>query len=136
GGGGGALVVYNGDSGERVTVDLPASRWTATGRSPRYRYRDKSGAVQEVLVSADRLSVRAGGALWGYTLDEPRQGAIAVGLQLGTATPWCAEAAARLTGRPPTSAGSDGVDKFSAEPKAAPPEQCPLLGSASAAFLD
>jgi hypothetical protein len=135
-GGGGSLEVYNGDSGEHVTVVLPAAGWRAKGGPARYQFRDKTGTVRQVLVAPDRLSVHARGALWGYTLDEPRQGAVAVRLQLGTAMPWCTEAPAHLSGHPRTSARSDTVDRFSGEPRTAAPEQCPLLGSASGAFVD
>jgi hypothetical protein len=135
-GGGGVLDVYNGDSGEHVTVALPAAGWRAGSAPARYRFTDQAGPVREVLIAPDRLTVRARGMLWPYTLDEPRQGAIAVRVRLGTAISWCSEAPARLTGRPPTSTGSDTVDRFRAAADTAAPEQCPLLGSASGAFLD
>jgi len=69
-------------------------------------------------------------------LDDPRQGSVAVRLQLGTANPWCAAAPAKTAGTPPTSAKFDVVDTFTGTKKAAPPEPCPLVSSASGAFLD
>ena len=76
------------------------------------------------------------GAALGYSLDEPRQGTNAVRLQLGGATPWCAEAPAKATGKPPVTVKNDKVDRFTAQPKSPAVDQCPILGSASGAFLE
>jgi hypothetical protein len=135
GGGGGTLDVYNPESGERVTVSLPATKWHPAGSGKAYTFSDPHGAVQKVRVGNDELSIKAGKSGWGFTLDEPRQGRIAVRLQLGTAQPWCSEASAKLTGKPATSAKNDRVDRFIGQAKTPPPEQCPLLASTSGAFL-
>ncbi|HLY38085.1 MAG TPA: DUF3604 domain-containing protein, partial [Candidatus Binatia bacterium] len=135
GGGGGTLAVYNPESGERVTVSLPATRWHLAGSGKAYTFSDPHGPVQKVRVGNDELSIKAGKSGWGFTLDEPRQGRIAVRLQLGTAEPWCSEASAKLTGKPATSAKNDRVDRFIGQAKTPPPEQCPLLASPSGAFL-
>ncbi len=134
-GGGATLTVYNAESGEQFVTALPASGWKLSGGT-RYAFSAQSGPVQKVTVKADSLIVRGGREAWGYTLDEPRQGAVAVRLQLGTATPWCTEAPAKLSGHPPTSAKHDVADKFTAQSKTPPPDQCPILGSPSGAFLD
>ena len=134
-GGGATLDVYNPESGERVTSSLPAARWRVGGSGKAYTFTDPHGPVQKVKVKADELSIKAGKSGWGFTLDEPRQGRIAVRLQLGTAEPWCSEASAKLSGKAGTSAKNDRVDRFIGETKTRPPEQCPLLASACGAFL-
>ena len=85
------------------------------------------------------MCLRGGGAAWPYTLDEPAQGRLALRLTLGSGVTFCAEAPAKLSGRPPSSARNDQVDKFLGAPKAAAPEVCPVAplgGSPSGAFLD
>jgi hypothetical protein len=124
-GGGGTLDVYNSaGSGERVTIALPGSGWTAlgSGTNPKgYRFRG-SGAIASLTVKADRIVIKGGGATFGYTLDEASQGSVAVRLRLGTALPWCAEA-----GRAPSLPRVDEVDRFLAQPKTPPPAVCPPL---------
>src|SRR5439155_19264466 len=94
---GGTVTVYNNaGSGEAVTVSLPASGWSFLGGRG-YRFRDSSAPISRVTVTADRISLAGGGAGWGYTLDEPSQGRIAVRLTLGGGRPWCAEAPAKVT---------------------------------------
>jgi len=131
-GGGATLTVFNPESGESFTATLPATGWTLDPTGSRYTFNDPLGAIQKVSVSADKLSARGGRSAFGYTLDQPSQGTIAVRLQLGTATPWCAEA----NGFPPTTARNDTVDRFTGQRKAPPPDQCPILGLPGAAFLD
>ncbi len=118
-GGGGTLTVFNPESGETFTAALPAAGWKLRGRG-RYVFDDPGGAVRKVVVSRDRLSVTGGGSAFGYSLDEPRQGALALRLQLGTAQPWCSEA-------PPTTARNDSVDRFMGRPRTPPPDQCPVV---------
>jgi hypothetical protein len=137
--GGGSLSVYNSaGGGEAVTVLLPAfdpvagAGWSLVGStsSPRgYRFRSTSSAdpINNVLVLKDRIVVKGGGAAWGYTLDEPAQGRIAVRLTLGAGVPWCADVPPRLLGTPPSPAASDRVDRFRGAPKTPPPASCPPL---------
>ena len=126
---GGTLYVANAaGSGEIVRVSLPASGWTALGSVTRPRgfsYRDRTpGApVAQVTVSPDRISLRASGAGWGYGLDEPQQGRIALRLDLGSSA-WCAEAPARATGNPPSTSASDAPGRFTGQAKAPPPAAC------------
>ena len=90
-------------------VTLPASGWTAYGTAPipaGYRWKSPSRAepVRRVIVRANRIRIYGGGASWGYTLNEPAQGAVAVWLRFGTAAPWCASAPRGARGsrpRPP-----------------------------------
>jgi hypothetical protein len=137
---GAILRVYNSNgSGEEVTIDLPASGWSKTGSSGyRFKGTDPNGPVSSVQVKADLISIKAGKSNWPYTLDEPSQGRIAVRLTLGTAVDWCADAPAKASGRPPTTAKNDLQDKFIAAPKAPAPLSCPPppQGSPSGAFLD
>jgi hypothetical protein len=73
--------------------------------------------VQAVRVKVDGLVVKGGGSAFGYTLDEPSQGRVAVRLALGAGIRWCAEA--------PAAAGQDGVDRFVGERDAPAPAFCP-----------
>jgi DNA-binding beta-propeller fold protein YncE len=131
---GARLRVYNSaGSGEQFEVVLPAAFWLVL---PSGGYRFSGGAtdpVREVTVKADLLTVRGGRSLWGYTLDEPSQGRIALRLTLGDALELCADAPPRLAGRPPASEQNDRQDKFVAASKAPAPESCPVppLGSSS-----
>jgi hypothetical protein len=59
-----------------------------------------------------------------------------VRLRLGGATPWCAEAPAKASGKPPLTTKNDRKDRFTAQAKAPAPDQCPILGSASGAFVE
>jgi len=113
-------------SGEAVTVSLPASGWSVFGGRG-YRFRDRSAPISRVTVTADRISFVGGGAGWGYTLDEPSQGRIAVRLTLGSERPWCAEAPAKVGGNPPSTASSDRVGRFVAQPRTPAPVVCPPL---------
>jgi len=70
---------------------------------------------------------QGGKANWGYTLNQPSQGRIAVRPQLGTNATWCADALAKTSGNPPSTASNDHVDKFTAQPRTAPPSRCPAL---------
>ena len=132
---GGTLTVYNPESGEKYVVTLPASGWSRMGTPVAYKFDDPAGAIQRIRVRADSLIAKGKGSLFGYSLDEPRQGSIAVRLQVGAANPWCAEAPAKTTGMPATSVKFDALDTFTGAKKAAPPEPCPLA-SPSAAFID
>ena len=134
--GGATLTIFNPDSAETFGATLPADKWKMNRSATRYDYRDADGAITRVSVSADRLLVKGRGAGLGYSLDEPRQGTIAVRLQLGGATPWCAEAPAKATGKSPVTVKNDKVDRFTAQPKSPAVDQCPILGSPSGAFLD
>jgi DNA-binding beta-propeller fold protein YncE len=127
--GGATLVVYNsnpapGSPTDEVTVALPAPQWSALGKNTfaGWIFRDPApGApIKRIKVKQDRISVRGGQAAWGYTLDEPSQGRVAVRLTLGT-TGWCAAAPAKLSGT------GDKVDKFVAQPRTPAPSSCPVL---------
>jgi hypothetical protein len=122
---GATLEVYNSaGSGERVSVSLPGSGWTAlgSGSNPKgFRFRG-TGAITSVVVKADKLLVKGGGASFGYSLDEASQGSVALRLQLGSALPWCAEA-----GRAPNPPRIDQTDRFQAKPKTPAPAVCPPL---------
>lgn len=125
--GGATLTVYNAaGTGEVVTVALPASGWTALGvdtnpQGYRFSSADPNAPVPSVLVKRDRIKVSGGGASWGYTLNEPSQGIVALRLSLGGAPPWCAE-----VGRPPYTPRIDGVNSFSAGHTPAP-ATCPAV---------
>jgi hypothetical protein len=116
------------ETGETVTIPLPATGWSAT--STRYTFSaSPASPVQDVTVAPDRITIAAGGSAFPFTLDEPRQGTLAVRLDLGSGVSWCAVAPARATGSPPSTALNDTRDRFSGQPDAPPPDQCPVVGS-------
>jgi hypothetical protein len=129
-GGGGLLVVYNSaGSGESFTVPLPVDQWRVGGDpAGEFRYVFASTPpVWKVYVKGHKISIRGGKGTWGYTLDEPSQGSIAVRLTLGTGITWCSDAQPHAAGEPPSSADYDRPNKFKAlrlQPAAA---ECPPL---------
>jgi len=140
-GAGGEVVLYNGNGGDDgVVVALPASGWTALGTSaapPRFRYRAASPAdpIQRVEVQGDLIRLRGGGQAWAYKLDEPTQGRVALRLRLGTGFVWCAEVAAKESGRPPSTARNDRPGRFSGAVRGAAPAACaPAPPSAACPF--
>jgi DNA-binding beta-propeller fold protein YncE len=139
---GGVLTVFNaaGQTSDHATYVLPSGGWSLLGSiaSPKgWKYRGSrvgDEQVSSITVKGDRIRMRGAGT---YTLDEPQQGRVAVTLQLGAGTTWCAEAPAKLRGNPPSTASSDLPGRFLAQPKTAPPASCPgpPSGSPNAAFI-
>jgi hypothetical protein len=132
-GGGAVLTVYNtSGSGEQVTVVLPAEKWHFQGdpaKSFRYIYVDDPSIapIWRIWIKTHKITIRGGKAAWGYTLDEPSQGRIAMRLTLGTGVTWCAEAGPQFSGNPPSTAKYDRVDKWKARAKTPAPAICPDL---------
>lgn len=90
---GATLRLYNASgSGEQVTVPLPASGWQRTGSG--YKYCPKGSTLRCVTMRPRTFSVKIKGTDLPYTLDERRQGRLAVRLTLGDAVQWCAESGA------------------------------------------
>jgi DNA-binding beta-propeller fold protein YncE len=112
----GALVaVYNSAAfgGELVPVALPASGWRAVG-SNSYKYKGASTApITKALLRPDRISFKGGKEQWGYTLNEPQQGSVAVAFIVGN-TLYCSNATGKV----------DVVDRFVAVPKSPAPPFC------------
>lgn len=126
--GGGTLRVFNAaGSGELVEVDLDSSLWTVTGSGFEYRNPAAGAPIKKVVVKANKITVKGAKAGWPYTLNEARQGRMALRLSLGVdsgGVDWCAEAAARRTRtKPPTTEKNDRVDRFKGE-KSGPPTAC------------
>jgi len=119
------VTIYNASgSGEKTILSLPAGpQWTPLGSpaSPKgYRYRGPTGGtVQKVVVKDDLLRVKAKGASFGYTLDEPAQGSIAVRLAAGGSLTWCGVSAPRL--------GLDTQDSFVGVKDSPAPPSCPAV---------
>jgi len=143
--GGAALTVYNssGLTNDVVVVDLPAGGWSRIGNTTLKGYRFKGvagGAIKSVVVKADGITVKGGKSAWTYTLNEPKQGRVAVRLRLGSTDGWCTDAPALgKKGDPSSTEKSDRTNLFKAEHKAPVPGTCPDVpssGSASGAFLD
>ena len=79
------------------------------------------------VTNGEYLKFVCGGAGWGFTLDEPSQGRIAVRLTLGSGRPWCAEAPAKASGHPPSTAANDRAGRFVAQPGTPAPLACPAV---------
>jgi hypothetical protein len=65
--------------------------------------------------------VKGGRSLFNYSLDEPAQVRVTVEVKLGNGINgrlYCAEAPAKLSGNPPSTARNDRVDKFVGQPNA------------------
>jgi hypothetical protein len=75
-------------------------------------------------VETDKITVKGGKSAFSCTLNESQQGSVGVRVLLGPGG-WCAEAPAKTSGNPPSTAGNDMVDKFVGEPKSPPPSLCP-----------
>jgi len=130
-GGGGRLVVYNSaGSGEVVELALPVTGWTAMGTALvpngyQWKSTNAGAGVTTVKVKANLIAVKGGGSGFGFTLDEAQQGRVALRLQLGTGTPWCADSPAKTSGNPPSTEKTDRVDRFQGAARAPAPEVCP-----------
>jgi hypothetical protein len=83
--------------------------------------------VKTIVVKNDALTVRGGYSNWTYTLDEPSQGRVGVRVTLADGSGWCTDAPAKLTGSPASTATTDKVDKFVAQPRTPPPASCPAI---------
>jgi YVTN family beta-propeller protein len=122
----GAIVaVFNSvaPGGELVPVGLPAAGWRATGPNA-YKYTGAATTgITSVILKPDQLAFKGGKAGWSYTLNEPSQGRVAVILLLGS-TVYCSDAPAKASGRPPSTASNDHVDKFVAQPNTPAPPFC------------
>ena len=110
-------------------MSLAGSGWSRIGTASsflgwRFSGRDPDGPISGVTVKSDRITVRGGHSQWTYRLDQPPQGSVAVRLTVGTRT-WCANAPARTSGNPPSTAANDTVDRFNAQPRTPPPASCP-----------
>jgi DNA-binding beta-propeller fold protein YncE len=134
---GATLEVYDaaGLTTDDVTIDLPASGWKATKHGTAYRFSGPStGPIRNVTVDRDKISIHGGKALFGYTLDEPKQGEIAVVLRLGSDLGWCAAAPAKTHGHDV----DDHPGRFVGAPRSPAPASCPAppaSGSPSGAFI-
>jgi len=121
---GALLDVLNPDSGERVTVPLPAAGWER--RHDGYRYRDGGralGPCTRAQLRPGRLKLRCVGAGLPFTLDEPSQGALVVAVTLGSERVHCARFGGRVTADAGAAGNRRGV--FAAREAPAPPT-CPL----------
>lgn len=125
---GATFTIYNAaGSGEVWSVDLPAEQWARTGTPESgYRYIFTSlPPVQKIWIKQNKITLKGGYGAWGYSLDEPSQGALAVRLTLGTGITWCTVAHPYATGTPPSTEQFDRVDLFRAERYGDPPAECP-----------
>jgi hypothetical protein len=119
---GAALTIFNPDSGESGTFQLPAANWTVNSSGTMYKFKntqapDGPSAVKLALIKNAR-QVKVSARATGVTLDEPTQGSIGVVLDLGNgAHRYCV-----LFG--PGTVSRDQPDRFSAK-KAAAPVACP-----------
>jgi hypothetical protein len=95
-----------------------------------WRYEGKSAndlLVKSVTVKPDSIVAKGSG---GFILEAPQQGGVAVKLTFivggGTAgNAWCADAPAKTSGKPPSTARNDRPGLFIAQPRTPPPTGCP-----------
>ena len=139
-GGGATLTIYkvSGDPDDAVLLELPATRWEQSGSSsrPGYRYKDsrlEDGPISKVQIRNGLLTIIGKGDGL-YTLEDAPQVEMAMRLQLGTGTVFCASAEPKE----PTSK-NDSTSRFNGDKSSPAPEICPPVsdayGSASRAFL-
>ena len=125
----GATLVLGRGAAEVVTVSLPAARWTGLGNpagARGYRYVDarrESGPCTRIVVKDRGLTATCLGALLGFTLDEPTQGALAVSFTPGTGRRTCLAFGGLVTKDVSTSPGPVGLFRARAAPA---PASCPL----------
>src|SRR5262245_50152546 len=116
--GGATLQIFNANTGETSTLDLPSAHWTRNKPGTLFRYRDPEETEPgKVTFGVLGRSVRISGRNIGVTLDEFRQHAMAVILTTGSLR-YCAlfdDGSVRL----------DGTGIFSAR-KASAPVGCPV----------
>ena len=79
--------------------------------------------MRSVTIRADKITTKGIGS---YSLDETSQGRVAVRLFLGPGV-WCADAPAKLTGNPPSTAKTDRPGLFAGQAKTPPPAVCPSI---------
>jgi hypothetical protein len=129
---GATLYVWNAAfTSDLAIIPLPADGWRHAGSTKkpkgyRYRGRGPDSGVRGVILAPDVLRVKGDVP---YTLNEPAQGRVAVALVPGvfSGSGWCAAAPAKRSGPQSSTAKSDRVGRFTAQPNAAPPEACPAL---------
>jgi len=135
---GATLEVFNaaGLTADDVSIELPASGWKTTSHGATYRFTGPStGPIRSVTIQRDKITIRGGKALFDYTLDEPKQGEVAVVLQLRGDLGWCAVAPAKMRGNQV----DDRPGRFVGAPNSPAPASCPAppsSASPSGAFLD
>ena len=128
----GTLLFYNsaGRTNDKQFYSLDSRGWRYLGTStkPRgYSFRSSrvpgGGPVRSVTIRADKITTKGIGS---YSLDETSQGRVAVRLFLGPGV-WCADAPAKLTGNPPSTAKTDRPGLFAGQAKTPPPAVCPSI---------
>jgi len=129
--GGGTVVLFNPSTHESETFDLPAAHWTGLGRpkgAKGYRYRDVNQTAgpctRALLEPGKRLKVMCSGAKITYTLDEPKQGSMALtfrGGTIGSGVAFCAGfSGSAVMHDSPTTGGKDRSGLFAARGAPAP----------------
>jgi len=125
----GATLVLGRGGAETVVLPLPAARWTGLGNpagARGYRYVDgrrESGPCTRVVLKARGLTATCTGALLGFTLDEPAQGALALSFTPGSGRRTCLEFGGIVAKDAPTSPGPVGLFRARLAPA---PATCPL----------
>jgi hypothetical protein len=122
-GGGGTIEVYNASgTGERFTWPLPVGNWLPVSvKGYRFKAASSTDPIQRIVVKGDSIRIRGGKANFGYTLDEPAQGSVAVRLRLGAGATWCASSPAKIGG------SYDVPGQFVGQTKSPAPVVCPPL---------
>lgn len=124
---GGWMIVRNDASGAETAFDLPAEGWAQAKRSATWRYRDRRGQhgpCRKVTLTRTGISAVCAGAA-GFSLDEPAQRTLVVGLGLGETVTYCGVFGGRIRKDVGTGGHAKGRGRFRAV-AAPPPDVCPL----------
>ncbi len=128
---GGRLVVYNSNGlTEQVEYNLPAENWKYS-ENPVKSFvftGDSSHPVKKVVLKRKRISIRAGGEAWDYTLQNDPQGSVALNLTVGDLV-WCASAPPREATSPGNPNQYDRTGYFRAARNSPAPSSCPVAPS-------
>ncbi len=131
---GATVTVYASGDGlgrrDRTSLVLRPSDWRLVGteddpRGYRFVSTDPAFPIRSALLRAGSFRFEGGGAAWGYSLDEPSQGRVAVRVAVGATLRLCADAGPASAGEPPAS--TDGPGSFRAERGQPAPAACPSL---------
>src|SRR5581483_5004987 len=85
---GATFQVFNPNSGESATFDMPAANWSVNSTGTMFRFRNRSApagpsAVKLAVIKDGRL-IKVSAKDSGLTLDEPTQGSVGIVLTSGT----------------------------------------------------
>jgi hypothetical protein len=123
---GAKLRLKNPATGEEEIALLPASGWRASRNG--YRYRGP-GACSSVMLRKGSMRARCRGDTVSFSLQEPMQGVLAVILELGRKTAYCASFGGNVTRDSGIGFGKSGTTGQFMARDAPAPSACPITPS-------